>query len=112
MEAQKIQSMIENLKPGKCTSVREDKRFVEASPAAEGGYEVECGWTVPEAHDDDYMSFGGPSPFKGGRMAPWVGRRVVVPTTAEAAEIFVRWYATISQRKTVVEGNKIGSVSR
>ena len=37
---------------------------------------------------------------------------LLVAAVVVAGYLFVRWYATISQRRTVTEGDKIGSVSR
>src|SRR2546429_3992680 len=97
-----ITRYIDGLKPGKTTSCRTEQYFVVARPPQEGNaYSVECGWVVPERNDDDYLSFGGNSEFKSRDLRPWVGRRLFAATSSEAAEIFQRWLAQVSQRHVV-----------
>ena len=76
-----------------------------------GVWEVDCGWRVYEAHDDDYMSHTY-QPLTGG-PAPWVGRRLVVDTLDEAATAFDEALDAVTARRvTALLGDHIGSVSR
>ena len=78
----------------------------------DGRYEVECGWAVPEAFDDDFRSHGR-HPFKGGRQLPWVGRATVTDCPTEAADVYETYKAAVSKRQgSGLAGRTIGSVDR
>jgi hypothetical protein len=113
--ATEIKSLIEALVPGKTTSIRDSAYFVQVRPPQAGRdtYEVECGWNVSEAHDDDYMSFPY-SPFKSSTPRPWVGRQIQATTSQEAADIYVAWREAVTSRNgaSIRIGTSIGSVVR
>lgn len=77
----------------------------------EGRYEIECGWAVPEADEDDYLSFHY-HPFAGDKMQPWVGRRVVTTDPAEALTAYLAAKAAVFGSGPKPEGEIIGSVNR
>jgi len=76
------------------------------------GLVVECGWTVPEQHQDDADSYTY-NPFKGRAVTPpWVGRRAVCVSAAEAVEVYAGFKAAVLSRQIPSTGETIGSVTR
>ncbi len=111
MTAEQIKDTIEQLQPGKCTSIRDARYFVVARKD-DAGYSVACGWAVQERHNDDYLSYGGPSEFKGGKMCPWVGREFKGLASEDAAAKFSKIGEILHAGRTITNGTVIGSVSR
>lgn len=72
-------------------------------------FQVECGWVVPEGHDDDPSSCMD-QPF--GAVAAWAGRRYAVSDDEQAARCLAALRQTLMQRGTPPGGEKIGSVAR
>ena len=98
--------MIEATPMGRAISAMSDTKFVLVRIVT-GGYEVECGWGVEESYDGDYMSYTY-HPFKNGRMQPWEGRKVTVPSSAEAAELFNAWKQAVTSGWKPTRGERIG----
>ncbi len=104
---------IESIKAGKVFSCKTTTDFTLVA-IRDGSYEVECGYVVPEGHDDDYMSTTY-HPLKGGDPKPWIGRKIKCSDAAEAHKYYEAWKAIIATRKLPPMGGgviKIGSVSR
>ena len=106
-----LRDRIQTIPLGKSLGLRgaETYAFVARRPE---GLVVECGWTVPEAHDDDADSYAY-NPFKGVRATPpWVGRRQVCATPEEAADVYSAYKQAVAVRRLPAGGEVIGSVSR
>lgn len=98
---------------GKVFSNRLDTTFilVRRGFGVNGGYEIECGWEVEEAHDDDYGSYSY-HPFRTTTPRPWVGQKKTVATVAEAAALYDEWKVALNGYARPVGGTVIGSVRR
>jgi len=95
--------------PGKVKSSATAAKFALIAPR-NGGYEIECGWIVPEAFFDDYDSYTY-HPF--GRARPWVGRRIFVEDVQAALATYERFKLVVHSAKLDPgDGEWIGSVSR
>ncbi len=104
------QEKIAGIPRGKTFSNRADDTFIHVRRTAVG-FELECGWTVPEAHDDDADSYTY-HPFRTNTPRPWVGRKTQTQTSEQAAEVYERWLTHLRQRTAPIDGQVIGSVNR
>lgn len=78
----------------------------------DGQWVIEAGWTVPEADEDDFMSFNF-HPFKDGRPRPWCGKRMSTLDPAEALRLYeAAKEAVYGSRGDILPGEVIGSVVR
>jgi|SRR6185295_5462241 len=101
---------VEAIAEGRVKTAKTKTAFALIAKRA-GHYEVECGWVVPEAHDDDYLS-STYHPFAADRMCPWVGRRVVTADPVEARDVYLAYKADVFARRVPARGEIIGSVTR
>lgn len=102
---------IRGIPEGRTWSSRSAQTFVHC--ARRGGlYAIECGWAVPEAHDDDYMS-STYHPFRPADPQPWVGRSVTTTDPEEAARLFTEFKSAVAAYQgSAIAGEAIGSVFR
>lgn len=101
---------IAGLLEGRCKASRTDAVFAQVARQG-GAFVISCGWVVPEADEDDYMTFP-PGPFQHPRHCPWVGRTITTSDPAEAAELYAAYKDAVYSRQAPARGQKIGSVTR
>lgn len=109
-QTQTTLEMIRGCPAGRSWASRSEVMFVEAH-RSETGYRLRCGWVVPEAYDDDPDSCS-LHPFASSRYRCWVGRELVCAAAEQAAQTFDRWLEAVSNRRSVSDGERIGSVAR
>jgi hypothetical protein len=109
--ATELANKIRSIPEGRSYASRGARTF--AHVARRGAhYDVECGWVVPEAYEDDYMS-STYHPFRPAHPQPWVGRSVTTEDPAEAARLFEQFKAAVAKmRGAELHGEIIGSVYR
>jgi hypothetical protein len=110
MNSDSLVQRIATIPPGKTLAMRTHDTYASVRKTAIG-YEVECGWRVNEAHDDDYESYSY-HPLKGGQPAPWCGRRYRTDDASAAAMIYDTWKRAVGNRQYPRVGEIIGSVVR
>lgn len=96
--------------PGKIFGVRQAERFYFVRREG-AGYEVWCGWVVPEGHDDDYGSYS-IHPFKPERAQPWVGKSYKTDSAEDAARVYLEFKAGVLAGQMPKSGVTVGSVVR
>lgn len=102
---------IQRIPAGRALSSRSPNHYVQCA-RRDGQYVVECGWAVPEAHDDDPES-STYHPFSDRRTKAWVGRETSTTDPERAAELFLAYQAAVeSRRGSALVGHVIGSVTR
>ena len=106
-----LEQKIQRIPAGKTLSIRTADTYVQVANRPEG-LVVECGWVVPERHEDDANSYTY-CPFKGrSETPPWVGKRYAASGLADAATIYADWKEAVAGRRVPTGGEKIGSVIR
>lgn len=102
--------MIAALAEGRVKSAKTASAFALVA-RRNGHYCVEHGRAVPEADEDDCLSYTY-HPFTGDRMCPWVGVRVVTLDPAEALALYLVAKEAAHCGGPQLVGEAIGSVSR
>lgn len=108
----KLVDAIRGIPEGRTWSARSPREFVHCA-RRDGQYVVECGWVVPEGHDDDpgsstYHPFGARGPVA------WVGRQAPSTTDPErATRLYLEYQTAVQTRRgNTLAGEVIGSVFR
>jgi hypothetical protein len=105
---------IEKAATGKALQLCLRSQFALVRPVLTDGvrmYQVDCGWGVEEAHDDDYLT-ATYHPFKDGFKQPWTGCRFNFYTATEAIEKYCAVRDAIKNGRKISGGEVIGSVAR
>jgi hypothetical protein len=95
---------------GKTFGVRGQNQFCFVRREG-SGFEVWCGWEVPESYDDDYESYS-IHPFKPERPRPWVGKTHKTDSADDAATVYLEYKTAVAERRQPKTGTTVGSVVR